>query len=313
MEQINYFISSRGFLKSSTIHSEKPRSSSAEIDFNITPSSKHLESIYICTDALENFILHHLDSINFKFILISGDSDIPVNSELLERQLFIVLLNSQNLVHWYAQNLIVQHEKISQLPIGMDYHTMWERPGVWGLKQQSSLGQERSLIEVLSRSASLEDRSFTGYCNWHFALHRGDREICLNSIQKEFCFFESQAVPRLTTWQRQSDCAFVISPEGAGIDCHRTWEAILLGCVPIIKKSSFSKIFDDLPVIQLDDWAECNSKNIKNRYFDLIQKKFDFSILFLAYWDNLFRGKKPFRVDLKTQKEFKNLICVNSH
>ena len=28
---------------------------------------------------------------------------------------------------------------------------------------------------------------------------------------------------------------FIISPEGNGIDCHRHYEAILCGCIPIIE------------------------------------------------------------------------------
>jgi hypothetical protein len=31
--------------------------------------------------------------------------------------------------------------------------------------------------------------------------------------------------------------AFVASPYGGGPDCHRTWEALILGCIPIVKSS----------------------------------------------------------------------------
>jgi len=55
------------------------------------------------------------------------------------------------------------------------------------------------------------------------------------------------------------------SPPGNGWDCHRTWEALALGCVPLILRHSLGGIFDDvfkgLPVAFVDgdgtkqDWA----------------------------------------------------------
>ena len=34
-----------------------------------------------------------------------------------------------------------------------------------------------------------------------------------------------------------SSYKFALSPEGNGIDCHRTWECLYLGVIPIVKKS----------------------------------------------------------------------------
>jgi hypothetical protein len=313
MEQLNYFVSSRGLLRTCSNHNLKPKSSSDEIDKNILKQSEILRSIYVCTDALDNFSNNFIKNVDREFILLTGDSDTRVDMSLINSRTISNLIQSPYLLHWYAQNLEWEDEKISQLPIGLDYHTMWEIPGLWGLKQQSSLSQERTLIEVLAQSLKTEDRAFQAYCNWHFALNRGDREICINSIQKELCYFEPNKVPRLTTWQRQANCIFVISPEGAGIDCHRSWEAILLGCIPIVKKSKFSKIFDDLPVIQINNWNECNFDNLNNIYIQIKNKKFNFTKLFLNYWRNLIQGLKPFALEPMTINEFKNFICLSSH
>jgi hypothetical protein len=49
---------------------------------------------------------------------------------------------------------------------------------------------------------------------------------------------------------------YVLSPPGNGPDCHRTWEAIYLGAIPIVKFEfwPFSRI--DLPVIVLNNWSD---------------------------------------------------------
>ena len=50
---------------------------------------------------------------------------------------------------------------------------------------------------------------------------------------------------------------FVISPSGNGPDCHRTWEAIYLGCVPVVLRSSLSEEFTtNLPILAVDHWSD---------------------------------------------------------
>jgi hypothetical protein len=48
---------------------------------------------------------------------------------------------------------------------------------------------------------------------------------------------------------------FVPSPAGNGLDCHRTWEALYLGCVPVVIKKEFcgDKTW---PVLVVDNWQD---------------------------------------------------------
>jgi hypothetical protein len=49
---------------------------------------------------------------------------------------------------------------------------------------------------------------------------------------------------------------FVLSPPGNGFDCHRTWEAIYLGAIPIVKKKYWPFSHLDLPVVVVEEWSE---------------------------------------------------------
>jgi len=50
---------------------------------------------------------------------------------------------------------------------------------------------------------------------------------------------------------------FVLSPRGTGLDCYRTWEALALGTIPIVKKSGpFDAIYEGLPVLLVSRWEE---------------------------------------------------------
>ena len=50
--------------------------------------------------------------------------------------------------------------------------------------------------------------------------------------------------------------SFVLSPPGNGADCHRTWEAIYLGSVPIVKSKFWPFNGYALPSLVLQDWEE---------------------------------------------------------
>lgn len=49
---------------------------------------------------------------------------------------------------------------------------------------------------------------------------------------------------------------FTVSPPGNGLDCHRTWEAIYAGSVPIVLRSAWSFADRQLPVLVVDDWEQ---------------------------------------------------------
>jgi hypothetical protein len=55
-----------------------------------------------------------------------------------------------------------------------------------------------------------------------------------------------------------SSYEFILSPTGAGLDCHRTWEAILAGCIVITRTSPLDEMFikNKLPVVILNKWSD---------------------------------------------------------
>jgi hypothetical protein len=71
---------------------------------------------------------------------------------------------------------------------------------------------------------------------------------------------------------------YVLSPPGSGPDCHRTWEAIYLGAIPIVLKSYWGFPEEDLPVLIVNDWDEVPDKilssEIRNQssVMDLLEK-----------------------------------------
>jgi hypothetical protein len=312
MENLTYFVSSRGILKSCSRHNTNPISSNDSIDLDLVSNLKPFESIYVCTDALFNFVNNFFQTITVPFILVTGDSDMPITKEFLNNSEIAKVLNSNLLLKWYAQNLNTQHYKLESIPIGLDYHTMSNSNNGWGLSAQSPIAQERALLDILAKSKVIKERFFSIYCNWHFQIERGNRSECFSQIDKTLCFFEKNQIPRYSTWLRQSEFMFVISPEGAGIDCHRTWEALLLGCIPIIKKNEHSKIFYDLPVLIVNDWKDIKSDLLLDTLKEFISKNFIYENLFMDFWKRKINNLNISPFQRISNFEFKRLFTQNS-
>lgn len=304
MEQLTSLISSRGLLKSCHSHNRKPISSSPDIDTDLLANHQHGRSIYVCTDALINFATHFFPKIDLPFVLVSGDGDTAVSADLLNQSAIAALLESELLVSWFAQNLSTSHPKLQHLPIGLDYHTMWERPGAWGISAMSAIAQENTLFNTLASAPPFSDRYMNAYCNWRPVPGWGDREACYAQIDRSICLFESGSVSRASTWKRQTEFMYVVSPEGIGMDCHRTWEAILLGCVPIVKRNSVTPLYEKLPVIVVDDWTEVNSHYLREYSNNFSSKKFDYSSVFKSHWTSLISGKFSSGLNPMSHAEF---------
>ena len=77
---------------------------------------------------------------------------------------------------------------------------------------------------------------------------------------------------------------FVISPRGGGEDCHRTWEALYLGSIPIVLSSSINEIYQDLPVIVVDDWNILTKEFLEKKWDEFEKKEWNWKKLNLRYW-----------------------------
>jgi len=241
--------------------------------------------IYICGSAIRNF-MNQLPNIKYKFILVSGDSDTTIPVDVFcNNEEFFSFINNPHLLHWYSQNCIIDHPKMTRIPIGMDYHTLSVQSSHWG-KQDSPIEQENQLLYIKSYAKPFWERIIKCYSNFHFHFYKfgQDRKDAIDKISSHLIFYEPNQIERLRTWQNQSQYAFVVSPHGNGLDCHRTWEALLLGCIVIVKKSGLDSLYSDLPVLIVNDWGDITENLLRNTIENFKLKSFNYNKLSLSYW-----------------------------
>ena len=261
--------------------------------------------------VLSKFAQHVLPNINESFTLVSNDGDYYFDSNFVNSNFIEKILKMPNLKNWFIQNLYTDHVKLKHLPIGQDYHTLYLRPSGFNVDRIVTPFEQENIIEnILLSSKKIEDRKLLAYCNWNLHLDRGDRTECFNSIEHSSCYFEPTRINRFETWKTQSEMSFVISPFGGGPDCHRTWEALSLGCIPILKRTPLSPVFEDLPCVFVDDWREVNLQFLSDSLTSVLNKKYNFSKMFLQYWKSQFEGDQSFNTNNMYAKSMKELYVA---
>lgn len=281
-----YYVGSRGLLKSCECKSVMPQSSLRHVLNQDFAELKDGDAIYICSSAVADFVSNYLDGIRTRFILVTGDSDSRVPTESLSEPDFCKLINSGNLIAWFSQNLVyspMTHQKLRYLPIGLDYHTMTSTELFWGPITSPKL-QEDLLMRVAKKARPFYERTPTAYSTFHFALHRGCRRVAYDTIPKDLVYYEPDRVSRLISWKRQTEYAFVVSPPGEGLDCHRTWEALCLGCIPILISTPLDGLYADLPVLIVNSWADVTRELLEHTINEYRKKQFMMEKLTLKYW-----------------------------
>jgi hypothetical protein len=291
MTSENKYLCSRGILDSCDVHSNTPISSIRQlINYDLSNLKKN-SLFYVCGSAIPEFV-KIFNQLKFPIILVSGDCDQTVPVDVFPNKTeFEKFINNDNIIHWFSQNSVIDHPKITRIPIGLDYHTMTKLSD-WG-EIQTCLEQEDELICLKNESLSFWERIPMAYSNFHFSMNTKfayDRKNAKSSIPEHLVYYEPTKTTRIECWKNQIKYAFVISPHGNGLDCHRTWEALCLGCIPIVKKSQIDAIYDGLPVYIVNEWTDITEKTLNDKITEFKTREFQYERLELKYWMNRIRS-----------------------
>lgn len=294
-EEYCNLVSSRGLLKSCN-HYNHPsviNSSSPILLSNLLDNLTDFDTVCICNTAIPTFVDYFLPKLTKKIILVSGDSDDSIPHSY--QDYFQKLVQSEYIVHWFCQNLLINHSKVTRMPIGIYYHTLIDNPQNPGVSV-SPKEQEEYILDLVKGSTPFYKRNKRIYTTFHFELSRGDRGEAFEQIPRHLIDYEPSKIHRYLSHKKHLEYTFIASPYGNGIDCHRTWEALVLGCIPIIKRGSgLDPIFDELPVLLVDKWSDITEDLLEKTIIEFKSRFGDNPLhkkLTLQYWVELINSYK---------------------
>lgn len=307
-------LSSRGIIENCNIHSESPGSSAVAEEYVRSIPQRFQQiaidqdsvSLYMCTDSVPLFLNEVLGKIRRPFVLVTGDSDLAVNGSTIQN--IETLLSNPYLKTWFAQNLDYMHSKIKPMGIGLDFHSAWQNPRHYSGRQILPAHQEGELRSICRAAKKFSEREPLVVCDWIGHSTYGDREEARRGIPENARFVPTRRLPRHELWQEYAKHAFVASPFGVGLDCHRTWEALALGCVPIIKKSALTPLFDGMPVLVIERWDLLTTEYLQQQHQKLVAQNFDYSKIFLTYWRGRINKDMQGQSCLSTIDDMRSLV-----
>lgn len=198
----------------------------------LTTNERGRRGWWFCkADYLEYFFREH--EPRHPYVLFTHNSDRLIDDRFRDRA------DDDDLIAWFAQNPGFAHPKLYALPIGLS-NPHWPHGDQDVLKkvQAEGLPKER-----------LFDVSFNP------ATNPVERNRCLHQTRLEL----APRLPFPDYLRRLAGSYFCISPNGNGVDCVRTWEALYVRTVPVVTRSLITDHHPDLPLIVLDDWSQFRS------------------------------------------------------
>lgn len=268
--------------------------------YNMIPLQRDRMTIYVVMDFVRLFVKYIVPQIRSTYILVSGNSDMTTPAEAMSQPELRRLLASPLLIRWYAQNKISAEPKISHWPIGVH----------WPIANQpmdairaAPLEWEAQFQRVRAAAPPAADRIPLIYSRLAMRNDRfGDRWAALDTIPAELFAGGAAYVaaagttftPLFEFWRGLGAHAFCLSPFGYGIDCYRTWEALAMGAIPIVRCGSqrpFEGLFEGLPVLAVAEWRDV-TRELLDRTLVEFSARYDFNALDktrLQYWREVLR------------------------
>lgn len=251
-------------------------------------------TIFVDNKKLKEFFHLYHPRITKPYILITHNADDDTPGE------FGQYLNDSKLYAWFARNIDrPQTNKLRAIPIGLA-NEHWQHHCC-------------QIIDEL-RSGADRKRDYLVYCNIRVASWPAEREpVRLLFENQPFVLYEKERVNERAYLERIAQAKCTLSPRGNGLDCYRTWEALYLGCIPVIKTSTLDPIFEDLPVIIIEDWKQVTKKFLEGQYEKIKHGTYRLEKMYFDYWWNLIeQSQKQCRVENSVKSRF-NFIKKHSY
>jgi hypothetical protein len=222
--------------------------------------------LFIETHRLGN-LFRELVKFTNKVSIIAHNSDATFGIELFNN-----LPNNVEKI-WCQNYNYIETDRIKSLPIGLE-RVRWF--------------PEQKKQEVLHQAINNKvDKLDLVYMNFNPGTNP-QRQIIFNQLSSK-SFINQKMVGNGGDYNTYindlNKHKYVISPPGNGIDCHRNWEAIYLGCIPIVLDSYFNRnMYDNLPVLIIDDFGSLNENKLIENYGEVRNKNKNMYIKNKNYW-----------------------------
>lgn len=244
---------------------------------------------WVRVDSLADFVQIILPRLKAPIVLVTGASD---NSPLrYAPEASAAILASDLISHWFCgqSDFPILPAKVIPVPLGLPYPYRndvhfakpWYNLSRHITKRYDIARYDKALAGIVKSRKPFYQRKPLAYCD--FALNNTSHQRYHGETRAEVaailrgtgcCHFPDGPVQPMKLYETYRQYAFVVSPFGRAMDCYRTWEALVMGAIPIVRRSPLEPMFEGLPVAIVDDWSEVTAARLA-----------EWSLQFRGAWD----------------------------
>lgn len=233
--------------------------------------------IYAATPCLQLFFRKYLPNISTKFILVTSNSCGTIDEK------YLPLLEDPRLIAWFGVNITLIHPKMHLIPLGIPGSRFPNHPEIIEIvKILKPIQQELCLDRFF------KEKPIHTYLNIRPVTHSSRNAIRDYFASQPYCEMGS-IKPFAQYIEDVKNARFVISPRGGKIDCYRTWETLYAGSIPVVESWGIDSIYEDLPVIIVDDLTTVTQELLDTAFEQMKHKTFNLEKLHADYWFNQLR------------------------
>jgi hypothetical protein len=232
------------------------------------PEVKGPGIFFLSSWRLDEFRNKVLSTLRHPIVLITHHGDVNIKADFWD------IAESSFILRWFAQNQIVEHSKVEPIPIGLEDQRL------------HSAGHVKDFVRLRNPASERKPRIV-----WGFSMRTNpdERFPCYKSLWKNPIADELWWPMNARLYRKEvRKYMFVASPPGNGFDCHRTWEALYLGVVPIVLDRYPYKEFieDGLPMYPIQEWSELRTldETRLREYYETCKPKLRSPLLSFQYW-----------------------------
>jgi len=246
--------------------------------------------ILVKTENLEKFFRDMYPLLDQTFVLFTINGDRSSPKGYLE---YISDDKGSLILHWYASNCDFASEdakKLSCVPIGFAHNN----------NQKDVIENVMAKIDGLTYlhgrpifPRQIEDKR-QGLALVAFTRNKKKAYRDRNKLHRHMCrndrLWHKETVhcgkvdSIEALYEISLKTKFMISPHGYGLDCYRTWEALFLGMIPVVKASTLDSLYQGLPVLIVQQWSDVTPELLHHTWETFQHQRFDFHRMYLSYW-----------------------------
>lgn len=299
-------------------------------DFNrcrMTPEAvKDGEAVFVKTDFVDFFAQSVTDRINASYYLIThngdlsapdGQSDAPRIGmpRYIASDKFLSEYHKKKLISHHGQNLWWTNTTLAPKPIYSHCLPIGFENRQWNIGKNVHIYTEALKKFVIDREPLEASKRPLLLVAFYPKSRVPDRAKVLNILGAY-----TKRPPGVLPWFNFTDLGhwewlegitmhkFVLAPFGHGLDTHRISEILLMGGIPVMRRSTISSCYDDsdntmhgktrgsLPVVIVDKWEDVTKERLEaewERISKFPNTHWDWSRLFIYHWIERIFGKIP--------------------